>query len=70
MDLIEVVLTVCLVTQPTACSDKHLTFCWQGSLHQCRMSVQPEIAKWIGAHPEYFTVRRRCECPDKGGKDI
>jgi hypothetical protein len=70
MDLVDIVVMVCFVAQPTACSDKHLIFSWPGSLHQCMMSAQPEIAKWIGEHPDYFTVRWRCEYPDKRNKDI
>jgi hypothetical protein len=70
MDLIDIIVTVCFVANPTACEDKHLVFSWQGSLRQCMMSAQPEIAKWIGDHPDYFTVRWHCEFPEKRAKDI
>jgi hypothetical protein len=70
MDLIDIVISACLIASPASCEDKHLIFSWQGSLRQCMMSAQPEIAKWVGDHPEYFTRRWRCEYPDKRSKDI
>lgn len=60
MGLIEVILTVCAVSQPTRCEDQHLRFASTGSLNQCVMNAQPYIAQWIGDHPKWTAVRWRC----------
>ena len=60
MGLIEVILTVCAVSQPSHCEDQHLQFTWNGSLNQCVMNAQPYIAQWIGDHPKWTAVRWRC----------
>jgi hypothetical protein len=74
MDLVDIVITAQLIASPVTRKDKHLIFSWLGPRRQwrrqCMMSAQPEIAKWIGDHPAYFTARWRCENPDKRVKDI
>jgi hypothetical protein len=60
MGLIEVILTVCAVAQPTRCEEQHLRFAATGSLNQCVMNAQPYIAQWIGDHPKWTAVRWRC----------
>ncbi|HLN08210.1 MAG TPA: hypothetical protein VK281_04515 [Xanthobacteraceae bacterium] len=60
MGLIEVILTVCAVSQPTQCEEQHLLFGGTGSLDQCAMNAQPYIAQWIGDHPKWMAVRWRC----------
>jgi len=69
MNMIEIVLTVCAVSQPSMCEDKHLQFAAESSLRQCVMTAQPYIAQWIGAHPEWTAVRWRCEYPGKREKE-
>ena len=65
MGFIELILTVCAVSQPTQCEDQHLRFASSGSLNQCVMSAQPYIAQWIGEHPKWMAVRWRCDLPGK-----
>ena len=60
MGLIELILTVCAVSNPTQCEDKHLQFAATASLNQCVMNAQPYIAQWIGDHPKWKAVRWRC----------
>lgn len=64
MNLIQIVLTVCAVSQPNQCEDKHLQFAAEASLQQCVMTAQPYIAQWIGEHPQWTPVRWRCEYPN------
>ena len=61
--MIEVIVTVCALAQPTQCEDQHLQYAWQGSLRQCAMSAQPYLAQWINQHPKWTVVRWRCEVP-------
>jgi hypothetical protein len=61
MNWIEIILTVCAVSQPGQCEDKHLQFAAEASTQQCLMTAQPYIAQWIGEHPQWTPVRWRCE---------
>ena len=61
--MIEIVLTVCAIANPTNCEDKYLQFAWDGSLNQCMMAAQPYIAQWIGQHPEWQATRWSCDYP-------
>jgi len=70
MGLMELVLTVCAIAQPSACEEQHLQFALSMSLAQCAMSAPPYIARWVGDHPKWFAVRWHCEYPGRSGKDI
>jgi hypothetical protein len=61
MGLLELVITVCAVAQPTLCEDQHLQYAWGGSLRHCAMGAAPYIAQWIGEHPKWMAVRWHCE---------
>ncbi len=67
--MIELVLTVCALAQPTACLDQYLLFEANNSLRQCMMSAPPFIAQWGTQHPEWVIQRRKCQYPKKGEKD-
>ncbi len=63
MGMIEIVLTVCALSQPEHCEEQHLQFNWQGSLNQCVMGAPPYIAQWADEHPKWNIVSWRCEYP-------
>ena len=65
MGMLELVVTVCAIAQPTLCEDQHLQFEARGSLSQCAMAAPPYIAQWIGQHPKWAAVRWHCEVPGK-----
>lgn len=65
MDLVELVLTVCLVSNAAQCREEHLYFENHGSLRQCMFLAQPEIAKWAGTHPNLRVTRWHCAYPEK-----
>ena len=65
MGMLELVLTVCALAQPTQCEDQHLQFETSVSLKQCAMAAQPYIAQWLGQHPKWVAVRWHCEVPGK-----
>jgi hypothetical protein len=66
MDMVDLVLTVCLVTNPGHCRVEHLYFENRGSLLQCMFLAPSEIAKWSGEHPALKVVRWKCAFPDTG----
>lgn len=69
MEMIDLVLTVCLVANPSQCRVEHLYFESRGSLFQCMFLAPPEIAKWSEEHPALKVVRWKCEYP-KNDQDI
>lgn len=66
MDLVDLILTVCLMARPTECREEHLYFESRGSLVQCVFLAPAEMAKWSQAHPALKIVRWRCAYPDRG----
>ncbi|AFL53958.1 hypothetical protein ABIE78_006418 [Sinorhizobium fredii] len=68
MNLVDLVLTVCTLADPTSCRTEHLYFESHGSLIQCMMLAPVEIAKWAENHPGLKIVRWKCVFPDKGGE--
>ena len=63
MNMIEVIMTVCALANPSQCEEQHLQYAGQGSLRQCTMSAQPYMAQWINEHPKWSIVRWRCDVP-------
>jgi hypothetical protein len=68
--LIEIVLTVCAISNPANCQEKYLQFAWEGSLSQCMMSAQPYIAQWIGEHPAWIARKWSCDYPGNKKRSI
>lgn len=66
MNLVDLILTVCMTANASACHDEHLYFESHGSLMHCMSLAPPEIAKWTREHPRYKVVRWKCAFPDKG----
>jgi hypothetical protein len=70
MGLIELIVTVCAVSQPSQCEDQHLQFASTVSPTQCVMTAPPYIAQWLSEHPNWVAVRWRCKYPNQRGKAI
>ena len=71
MGMIELILTVCALSQPTSCEQATLPFVDEGeSLMQCAMSSPLTIAQWASQHPGRFVARWRCGYPDKEQHDL
>jgi hypothetical protein len=64
--LVDLILTVCLVSNADQCHDETLTFESRGDLTRCMFLAPIEIAKWTGEHPQFNVVRFRCAYPDEG----
>lgn len=63
--MLELLVSVCLINEPSRCKDVSLTYSAEGmSQLQCVMGAQPEIAKWIEGHPNW--VAKRWECRPAG----
>lgn len=65
MNLVDLIVLVCAVANPSACHEQHLLFQSSGSLRACMFQAQPYLAQWIGEHPDLRVARYRCEWPDR-----
>jgi hypothetical protein len=66
MDLVNLVMTVCLVASPGKCRQEKLSFESRGSLMTCMFLAQSEIVKWSAEHPALTVKKWLCELPDTG----
>ncbi len=67
---VDLILTVCMISDLKTCAEQHLLFESRGSLSQCMFLAQPQIAEWSGTHPEWKVIKWRCANPDAEGKPI
>lgn len=58
--MIELLFVTCLATAPDQCQERSLIFS-DISLAQCLMGAQPELAKWVSAHPKDQIKSWRCQ---------
>lgn len=59
--MIELVMSICLIAEPTKCKDVRLSFAEQNlTPHSCVMNGQIEIAKWIDTHPDWQVAKWGC----------
>lgn len=60
--MLELLVSVCLLSDPTRCKDVSLVYSDENlTPMQCLMGAQPEIAKWIEAHPQWALRRWTCQ---------
>lgn len=59
--MIELVMTVCLMSQPQDCRKERLPF--EGSLMTCATAGQVAAADWISSHPKWHLSRWSCGMP-------
>ncbi|WP_315927713.1 hypothetical protein [Mesorhizobium sp. SP-1A] len=69
MSIVDLILTVCLVTNPGTCRDEHLHFESNGLLMNCMFLAPSEIAKWTQQHPKLRVKRWKCAFPGRS-RDI
>jgi hypothetical protein len=63
MQLVDLIVMACTVTNPPSCRDYHLVFPWQGSLRECAMSAEPRLEQWSEEHPNLQISRWHCAWP-------
>ena len=70
MQMVDLILAVCLISDPNSCRDEHLYFESHGSLRACMMEALPAMADWAGDHPEWRISRFHCEWADLNEQKI
>jgi hypothetical protein len=70
VNIVELIVMVCSLLSPNACSEKHFLFEATGSLKSCMMQAQPYLAQWVGDHPNDRIASYRCAWPEQEGKSL
>jgi len=69
--MIELILSVCMITQPQSCRNVHLTYAADRlTANQCMMAAQPQVAEWLTTHPRWQVRRWRCGMVGDAGHEI
>lgn len=66
------IISTCLISEPTNCRDVELIYEEMNPM-QCMWGAQPEIAKWMEAHPKWTLKKWKCKTKDQSAsldKDI
>ncbi|GLS77059.1 hypothetical protein [Oharaeibacter diazotrophicus] len=70
MNAIDILMTICLLSDPKACEQRTLPVAEVTSLAECLYWAQPRIAEWSTSHPKYRIVRWRCAKAGAEGEPI
>lgn len=57
---IELIVAVCLHSDPTACRELNFQFAQQQFLNRCMADAQPYLANWSAEHPKWRIVNWHC----------
>lgn len=67
--MIEIVVSLCMISKPATCKDVHLTYMAERvTPHQCMFRGQAEIAKYIAGHPKWRVMKWTCGKPGQYAK--
>jgi hypothetical protein len=65
MQLVDLILLACSLTDMTSCHEYHILFQTAGSLEACTIRAEPYLAQWVGEHPNFRVTRWHCAWPEK-----
>ncbi len=63
--MLTIVMSICLISDPSICREERIGRQISTSPQQCAMSAAPRIAEWNGEHPDWRVVRWRCSRADE-----
>jgi hypothetical protein len=66
--VVAILLTVCLIGDPSQCRDHRIALTPGTTLVQCLMAAPPHIAQWSEDHPGWHV--ERWQCSDVSRQDI
>lgn len=59
--MIEIVLSVCLISAPETCKDVNLTYMAENATpYGCMHQGQIEAARWVEGHPKWKVTKWKC----------
>ena len=66
-----ILMSICLLADPTACREERLSFSFEeASGFACMVRSQEKIAEWQQSHPDYRIDRWKCVARRLAAKDI
>lgn len=67
--MIELVLSVCLISAPENCKDVQLSYMGdQVTPQQCMFRGQTTAAQWAAGHPDWRITKFKCQPPKEFAK--
>ncbi|MEX6506635.1 hypothetical protein [Jiella sp. M17.18] len=63
--MVDLILTVCMLANPSSCHDERLTYQAGNGLAQCMMLAMPYVAQWAGDHPKWHVKSFHCAWPQE-----
>ncbi|MBV9111628.1 MAG: hypothetical protein JOY67_02280 [Hyphomicrobiales bacterium] len=61
MNFLELVFTVCAITNAHRCEDKYIALQNDTPLTACVMQAQPTLAQWANANPDWTIKGWHCD---------
>jgi hypothetical protein len=61
MNFLELIFTVCAITNANMCEDKYIAVQSEIQSFGCVMQAQPTLAQWAVENPEWTIVGWRCD---------
>jgi hypothetical protein len=61
MNFFDIVMAICLMSDPSSCKEQHLQFESYKSLNECVFDAQFYIASWQTENPGWTIKNWRCE---------
>lgn len=58
--MLSILLSACLIADPTQCKDFQIPVDFEGSALQCSMVAPPYFVRWMEEHPEWRVQRWKC----------
>ena len=59
--MIEIVLTLCLLSEPSKCRDESIPLAQEASLWNCLLGAQIDIAKQMELRPRWGVKKWKCQ---------
>lgn len=69
MNLFDVVLAICMLSDPSQCREHRLQFESMGTLQDCIFDAQFYIAQWQQANPDWKVGKFHCEYPTEAAPE-
>ncbi|CAN1724954.1 conserved protein of unknown function [Hyphomicrobium sp. 1Nfss2.1] len=65
MRMIAIVISACLVSNPSVCKDYRVPLAYDVDSQRCLFEAQPHLPRWAEAHPTWQIKKWRCAAADQ-----
>ncbi len=63
--MIAVILSACLLSEPSVCREHRILLSSEISAIGCMITAMPHVARWTEQHPSWRVVRWQCRAADE-----